>query len=73
MYRYVQGKRPGALAVHEWKGLGDYVKRRTEQLARLGYVAFAADIYGKGIRPNNPKDAAAQSLSPTAANKSSFA
>lgn len=56
----VQGKRPGVLVVHEWKGLGDYVKRRAEQLAKLGYVAFAVDMYGKGIRPTNPKDAMAQ-------------
>ena len=55
-----QGKRPGVLVVHEWTGLGGYVKGRAEQLAELGYVAFAADIYGKGIRPSNPKDAAVQ-------------
>jgi hypothetical protein len=55
-----QGKRPGVLIVHEWTGLGTYVKGRAEQLAKLGYVAFAVDMYGKGIRPNNPKDAAAQ-------------
>lgn len=53
-------KRPGVMVVHEWMGIGDYVKKRTEQLAQMGYVAFAADIYGKGIRPNNPKDAGAQ-------------
>ncbi len=55
-----QGQRPGVLIVHEWTGLGTYVKGRAEQLAKLGYVAFAVDMYGKGIRPNNPKDAAAQ-------------
>jgi dienelactone hydrolase len=54
------GKRPGVLVVHEWTGLGDYVKQRANQLAKLGYVAFAADIYGKGIRPDNPKDAGAE-------------
>lgn len=54
------GKRPGVMIVHEWTGLGSYVKGRAEQLAKLGYVAFAVDMYGKGIRPNNPKDAAAQ-------------
>lgn len=53
------GKRPGVLIVHQWKGLGDYEKKRAEMLARLGYAVFAADIYGKGIRPDNPKDAAA--------------
>jgi dienelactone hydrolase len=56
----IKTRRPGVMVVHEWMGIGDYVKRRTEQLAQMGYVAFAADIYGKGIRPNNPKDAAAQ-------------
>jgi dienelactone hydrolase len=56
----IQGKRPGVLVVHEWTGLGNYVKQRAEQLAKLGYVAFAIDMYGKGIRPNNPKDAGAQ-------------
>ncbi|WP_421655200.1 dienelactone hydrolase family protein [Leptothermofonsia sp. ETS-13] len=55
-----QGNRPGVLIVHEWTGLGTYVKERAEQLAKLGYVAFAVDMYGKGIRPDNPKDAAAQ-------------
>lgn len=52
-------RKPGVLIVHEWTGLGPYVKQRAEQLARLGYVAFAADIYGKGVRPDNPKDAGA--------------
>jgi len=41
--------RPGVLVVHEWWGLNDYAKKRARQLAELGYVAFAADIYGKGI------------------------
>ena len=49
--------KPGVLVVHEWTGLGDYVKKRSEQLAKLGYVAFAADIYGKGVRPSDPKEA----------------
>ena len=47
----IQGKRPGILVVHEWNGLGHYVQGRCEQLAQLGYVAFAPDIYGKGVRP----------------------
>lgn len=40
--------RPGVLVVPEWKGLNDYAKQRAEQLAELGYVALAADIYGEG-------------------------
>jgi|SRR5581483_6663449 len=48
----VQGPRPGILVVHEWNGLGHYVQGRCDQLAQLGYVAFAPDIYGKGVRPS---------------------
>lgn len=54
-----QGKRPGILIVHQWKGLGDYEKERAQMLAKLGYNVLAVDIYGKGVRPNNPKDAGA--------------
>lgn len=43
------GSLPGVLIVHEWKGFGDYVKSRAEQVAQLGYVVFAIDMYGKGI------------------------
>src|SRR5690349_20997044 len=56
----VQGKRPGVLVVHQWKGLGDYEKKRAEMLARLGYNVFAVDIYGKGVRPKDMKEAGAQ-------------
>jgi dienelactone hydrolase len=47
----ISGQRPGVLVVHQWLGLTDYEKNRAEQLAALGYVAFCADIYGKGVRP----------------------
>ena len=53
----MQGKRPGVLIVHQWKGLGSYEKERAQMLAKLGYNVFAVDIYGKGVRPTNPKDA----------------
>ncbi|MGO8700717.1 MAG: dienelactone hydrolase family protein [Limisphaerales bacterium] len=55
----VQGQRPGILVVHQWMGLTDYEKKRAEMLARLGYVAFCADIYGKGVRPENTQEAGA--------------
>jgi len=47
------GPRPGVLVIHDWRGLTDYTHTRAEMLAQLGYVAFAADIYGKGIRPQS--------------------
>jgi dienelactone hydrolase len=56
----IKGKLPAVLIVHEWTGIGPYVKNRAEQLAALGYVAFAIDIYGKGIRPANTDEAAKQ-------------
>jgi dienelactone hydrolase len=48
---------PGILVVHQWMGLSDNEKNRCRQLAELGYVAFAVDIYGKGTRPANPQEA----------------
>jgi dienelactone hydrolase len=56
----VTGPRPGVLVVHDWTGLGDYPKMRARKLADLGYIALAADVYGKGIRPATPQEAGAQ-------------
>lgn len=42
----IQGRRPGILVVHEAWGLGKHVMDRAKMLADLGYVAFAADMYG---------------------------
>jgi dienelactone hydrolase len=53
------GKQPGVLVVPEWWGLNDYAKSRTEQLARLGYVAFAVDMYGGGQSTIDAKQAGA--------------
>jgi len=50
--------RPGVLLIHDWMGVSGYAESRAKQLAELGYVAFAADIYGKGVRPADPKEAA---------------
>ena len=50
-------KRPGVIIVHEWWGLTDYPKRRAEQLAQLGYVAFCADMFGDGKTTSDPKEA----------------
>lgn len=48
---------PGVVVVHQWLGLGGYERKRAQMLAELGYVAFCADIYGKGIRPVSPAEA----------------
>ena len=54
----MKGSRPGVLVVHAWMGLGEQVKRRCRMLAELGYVAFAADVYRKGVRPSTREEAA---------------
>ncbi len=54
-----QGPRPGVLAVHEWWGLNDYMRRRATMLAELGYTALAVDMYGDGKVADNPGDAGA--------------
>ncbi len=48
------GKLPSVLIIHQWTGLSDNEKMRARMLAELGYNVFAADIYGKGIRPQPP-------------------
>src|SRR5438046_2436376 len=45
------GKVPGVLVVHDWMGVGPFVKDKVEKLAAMGYAALAADVYGKGVRP----------------------
>ena len=52
-----QAKRPGVLVVHEWWGLNDYARSRAEQLARMGYIAFALDMYGKDKVTEHPTQA----------------
>ncbi len=51
--------RPGVVIFPEWWGLTDYPRHRAEQLAQLGFVAFSADMYGKGITTKDPKQAEA--------------
>jgi len=52
-----KGLRPGILIVHEWWGLNEYAKRRARQLAGLGYIALAADIYGDGAVAKDRQEA----------------
>jgi dienelactone hydrolase len=49
-------KRPGILVVHEWLGLNEHARKRAEMLAEQGFVAFACDMYGKGVRAAGPQD-----------------
>jgi dienelactone hydrolase len=53
------GKRPGVLVFPEWWGLNEYAKKRADQLAALGCVALAVDLYGDGKVTDNPKESGA--------------
>jgi len=53
----VQGKRPGVVVVHDWMGPSAFTQDRADELAKMGYIALAADIYGKGAHPKSPDDA----------------
>ncbi len=53
----ITAKRPGILVVHEWWGHNPYARRRADMLAKMGYTAFALDMYGKGKLAGHPKDA----------------
>lgn len=48
---------PGVLIVHNWMGVSDETKSKARSLAQLGYIAFAAVVYGKGVRPKNADEA----------------
>jgi dienelactone hydrolase len=50
----VTGKRPGVIVVHDWRGITDYTHKRADMLAKLGYIAFAADIYGVDVHTQGP-------------------
>jgi dienelactone hydrolase len=43
-------KIPAVLVVHDWTGNGEFSQAKADYLARLGYIGFAVDMYGKGIR-----------------------
>lgn len=48
---------PGVILIHDWMGISDDTKNKAKEMAELGYVAFVADIYGKGTRPQDTKEA----------------
>src|SRR5688572_6700131 len=56
-----KGKRPGVVVVHEWWGITKHVRGEARRLARQGYTAFVADMYGDAKTADNPKDAGALS------------
>ena len=50
---------PGILIAHTWAGRDDFVCEKAKQLAKMGYVGFAVDMYGKGVLGTTPAENAA--------------
>jgi dienelactone hydrolase len=50
------GKQPGIVVFPQWTGPSDHERGAAADLAKLGYVAMVADVYGKGIHPAAPKE-----------------
>lgn len=50
------GKRPAVLVAHQWGGRDEFVGGRAEALAEAGYVGFALDMFGKGVRGSSPEE-----------------
>ena len=47
--------RPGVLISHAWSGRSEFEEGKAAQLAELGYVGFALDLYGKGVKGGDPE------------------
>ena len=50
-------KLPAVIIIHDRMGLTDFIKRKAEEVASMGYAVFIADIYGKDHQPANVKEA----------------
>jgi dienelactone hydrolase len=53
----IKGKVPGVVVIHQWMGVTDHERKVSDDLAKLGYVALAADIYGEDMHPKNTAEA----------------
>lgn len=48
--------RPGVLIAHPWAGRVEFTEEKAKQLAAQGYVGFALDMYGKGVRGHSREE-----------------
>lgn len=51
-------KRSLVLICHAWRGRDEFACQKAEELAKLGYVGFAIDLYGKGVQGKNNEESA---------------
>lgn len=58
----IHAPRPAIIIAHAWRGLDDFAKAKAEELAKMGYVAFAADLYGIKTPAKNDEEAGQRML-----------
>ena len=61
-----RAKRPCVLIAHAWNGPNEQIRAKASNLARMGYLGFALDVYGKGVR-GGPSDDNTQLMAPISA------
>lgn len=59
----VDSPRPGVMVSHAWAGRASFEDNKAQELAKLGYVGFALNLYGKGVHGSGP-DENAQLMQP---------
>ena len=45
----IDGPRPCVLVAHDWTGRREFATSKADEVAKLGYVGIAIDMYGKGV------------------------
>jgi len=55
----IKTKQPGILVAHDWSGRNEFADHKAEQLASLGYVGFALDMFGKGVKGETKEEKSA--------------
>ncbi len=51
--KLLKSKRGGVLIIHDKYGLNEFIQKRAEEIAKLGYIAFALDMFGKDVKIND--------------------
>src|SRR4030042_236942 len=49
-----KGKYPGVIVIHENRGVTDYIKEVTQNLAKEGYVGLAVNLVSRSLGPDYP-------------------
>ena len=65
----IEGSRPTVLIAHAWGGRDEFVAQKAIKLAKMGYLAFAIDMYGQGIHGKSTEENA-QLMQPFMENRS---